>query len=73
MLNYFIADDEEIIRNGLKCIIDWKDCGFMLCGSGDSYGTYRGFGAFSYLLQAHGLQGIRRGHRRYGGIFCRNL
>ncbi len=32
MLNYFIADDEEIIRNGLKCIIDWKDCGFMLCG-----------------------------------------
>lgn len=32
MLNYFIADDEEIIRNGLKCIIDWKDCGFILCG-----------------------------------------
>ena len=32
MLNYYIADDEEIIRNGLKCIIDWEDCGFKLCG-----------------------------------------
>lgn len=32
MLKYLIADDEEIIRNGLKYIIDWEDCGFRFCG-----------------------------------------
>lgn len=28
----FIADDEASIRNGLKCIIDWEELGFTLCG-----------------------------------------
>lgn len=28
----FIADDEASIREGLKCIIDWKELGFSLCG-----------------------------------------
>ncbi len=32
MLKVFIADDEESIRNGLKKIIDWKDCGYSICG-----------------------------------------
>lgn len=28
----FIADDEASIREGLKCIIDWEELGFRLCG-----------------------------------------
>jgi two-component system, response regulator YesN len=28
----FIADDESIIRDGLKCILDWESLGFELCG-----------------------------------------
>ena len=27
-----IADDEKNIRDGLKCILDWKSLGFTLCG-----------------------------------------
>lgn len=32
MEKLFIADDEASIRNGLKCIIDWEELGFSLCG-----------------------------------------
>ncbi|MCQ2591532.1 MAG: response regulator [Treponema sp.] len=32
MLKFLIADDEENIRKGLKCIIDWEACGFKFCG-----------------------------------------
>ena len=32
METVFIADDEQIIRNGLKCIIDWNELGFEICG-----------------------------------------
>ncbi|MDE5716131.1 MAG: response regulator [Lachnospiraceae bacterium] len=32
METLFIADDETSIRNGLKCIIDWEELGFSLCG-----------------------------------------
>ncbi|MDE6602919.1 MAG: response regulator transcription factor [Lachnospiraceae bacterium] len=32
METLFIADDEASIRNGLKCIIDWEELGFSLCG-----------------------------------------
>lgn len=32
MNTFFIADDEIAIRNGLKCIIDWKALGFAFCG-----------------------------------------
>ena len=28
----FIADDESIIRDGLKCILDWESLGFEICG-----------------------------------------
>lgn len=32
METLFIADDEASIREGLKCIIDWEELGFSLCG-----------------------------------------
>lgn len=32
METVFIADDEENIREGLKCIIDWDSLGFSVCG-----------------------------------------
>lgn len=32
MLKVFIADDEELIREGLKFVIDWKEFGFSICG-----------------------------------------
>ncbi|MCR4735669.1 MAG: response regulator [Treponema sp.] len=31
-LNLLIADDEESIRSGLKHIINWKSCGYKICG-----------------------------------------
>ena len=32
METVFIADDEQAIRDGLKCIVDWEACGFSICG-----------------------------------------
>ena len=32
MYTVFIADDELIIRQGLKCIIDWEAFGFKIAG-----------------------------------------
>ncbi len=32
METVFIADDEANIREGLKCIIDWEELGFEVCG-----------------------------------------
>lgn len=32
METVFIADDELSIREGLKCIINWEEAGFTLCG-----------------------------------------
>lgn len=32
MKTVFIADDENNIREGLKCIMDWEDAGFEICG-----------------------------------------
>ena len=32
MKTVLIADDEQNIREGLKCIIDWKALGFEICG-----------------------------------------
>lgn len=31
-MNVFIADDEAIIREGLKYIVDWNELGFTICG-----------------------------------------
>lgn len=31
-LKLLIADDEENIRNGLKCILDWEELGYKVCG-----------------------------------------
>lgn len=31
-MNVLIADDEHIVREGLKYIIDWEDLGFSVCG-----------------------------------------
>lgn len=32
MERLFIADDEKAIRDGIKCIIDWKELGFEIVG-----------------------------------------
>lgn len=32
MYTVFISDDEESIREGLKCIMDWEALGFSICG-----------------------------------------
>ena len=32
MLNVYSADDEEVVRQGLKKIIDWQSLGFEICG-----------------------------------------
>ncbi|MBO5281831.1 MAG: response regulator transcription factor [Lachnospiraceae bacterium] len=32
MYKILIADDEEYIRNGLRCIMDWEAEGFTVCG-----------------------------------------
>ena len=32
MKTVFIADDEHNIREGLKCIMDWEEAGFDICG-----------------------------------------
>ena len=32
METVFIADDEQAIREGLKCIVDWNALGFTICG-----------------------------------------
>ena len=32
METVFIADDEQNIREGLKCIVDWNELGFSICG-----------------------------------------
>jgi two-component system response regulator YesN len=31
-MKVFIADDETIIREGLKCIVNWEELGFHVCG-----------------------------------------
>lgn len=39
MEKLFIADDEISIREGIKCLIDWQELGFVVCGeagTGDS-------------------------------------
>ncbi len=32
MLTVFFADDEQVIRDGLKVILDWEALGFTICG-----------------------------------------
>ena len=32
LLKVLIADDEANIRNGLKCILNWEECGYKICG-----------------------------------------
>ena len=32
METLFIADDEKTIRDGLKCIVNWEELGFSICG-----------------------------------------
>jgi len=41
MFKVYIADDEDVVRKGLKKIIDWKSIGFEICGEGgDGYTAY---------------------------------
>ena len=46
MFTVLIADDEAIIREGLKCIIDWEDLGFHIIGE-----TANGTETLSFLLE----------------------
>lgn len=32
MYNVLIADDEDMIREGLKCLLDWESLGFCVAG-----------------------------------------
>jgi len=32
LFKLLIADDEENIRNGIKCILDWETLGYKICG-----------------------------------------
>ncbi len=36
MLKVYIADDEEIVRQGLKKIINWDELGFEICGEANN-------------------------------------
>lgn len=46
MNTVFIADDELIIRQGLKCIIDWEKFGFTIIGEASN-----GIDALDFILQ----------------------
>lgn len=46
MNTVFIADDELIIRQGLKCIIDWEDLGFTIIGEASN-----GEDALNFILK----------------------
>lgn len=42
MLKVLIADDEPYVREGIKNIINWNECGFIICGEGtDGEDTYQ--------------------------------
>ena len=32
IINVLIVDDEQIVREGLRYIIDWNTLGFCICG-----------------------------------------
>ncbi|MCR5153313.1 MAG: response regulator [Lachnospiraceae bacterium] len=32
MRKLYIADDEAVIRDGIKCVIDWEELGYTVCG-----------------------------------------
>lgn len=36
MLTVYIADDEDIVRQGLKKIINWRELGFEVCGEANN-------------------------------------
>lgn len=48
MNTVFIADDELIIRQGLKCIIEWENLGFHIIGEASN-----GEEALQFILQKH--------------------
>ncbi len=35
-IKVLIVDDEQIIRQGLKYMLDWNEAGFMICGEADN-------------------------------------
>ena len=32
LINVLIVDDEKIVREGIKHLIDWNNLGFCICG-----------------------------------------
>ena len=64
MNTVFIADDELIIRQGLKCIIDWESLGFSIIGEASN-----GIDALDYIVREQPdlvLIDIRSEERRVG-------
>ena len=45
-MNVLIADDEAIIREGLKYIVDWDELGFTICGEASN-----GEDTLNYILE----------------------
>ena len=45
MYKLFIADDEAIIREGLRCLLDWETLGFTIAGE-----AANGDAALQFLL-----------------------
>lgn len=43
MYTTFIADDELIIRQGLRCILDWEELGFQIIGEARKWRRCFGF------------------------------
>ena len=52
MNTVFIADDELIIRQGIKCIIDWEQLGFEIIGEASN-----GEDALNFILSKPGSYG----------------
>jgi two-component system response regulator YesN len=36
LINVLIVDDEKIVREGLRMLIDWEQYGFCICGESET-------------------------------------
>ena len=47
-MKLFIADDEIDIREGIRCLLDWQELGFYICGEGKN-----GLDTLEQILRLH--------------------
>ena len=79
LISIFIADDENIVREGLKYVIDWERLGFRICGeASDGEEALEKLGAYNPQLvlldvrmpSMNGTELIRAARERgYSGEF----